>query len=169
MPKPKQSEQIFACENVIGIYDIADKKFYEGICVAMSAVWCRNMLQGTRDLLSCPAYDLASPLQAKYEIIFKNDYTKLLNSMGMKIGEEQTKPGDEALQHLVANSGQYMLRYPGHAMAALTSAGHFYYFFDPEIGLFKYDTSAGFKRKIKEEYPDEVRDDDWTLRKVVLE
>lgn len=174
-----QSNQIFETENVIAIYDrsggelhaVAGKKdqvgnWYEGICVAQSALWCRNMLQGKRDLLSKPDYALAAPLQAKYEIIYKNDYSKFLKSMGMTIAATDKLKGLAAVDLLTKNDGQYMLRYPGHAMGAKISGSN-YYFFDPESGLFKYESGDAFTRRILRDYHNEMSED-WTLRRVTL-
>ena len=158
--------QIFETENTIGIWDKEDQEFAEGICVAQSALWCRNMLQGKRDLLSKPDYALAGPLQAIYEIRHKCNYTTFLGSMGMKIDSETTKVGFSALEYLRKNDGQYMIRYPGHSMGARIS-GSSYYFFDPEEGLFKYDNGDAMIRRIMKDYHDEMGSN-WTMRKVDL-
>lgn len=162
------SHQIYKIENNIGIYDTDSKKFEEGTCVAMSAIVCRNFLQGKRDLLTKPGGEQSGPLQAIYEIKFDCDYTNFLNSMSMNLDSTTTLNGTAAWTHLTQNSGQYMLRYPGHAMSARISVGHFYYFFDPDDGLYLYKTSAGFIKKIKKEYDGE-KTSQWTLRKVSLQ
>ncbi len=158
--------QIFETENTIGIWDKDDREFVEGICVAQSALWCRNILQGKRDLLSKPDYALAGPLQAIYEIRHKCEYTPFLRSMGMKIDAETEVGGYSAMEYLKKNDGQYMLRYPGHAMGAKVSGSN-YYFFDPEDGLFKYPNGDAMVRRIMKDYYDEMGEN-WTLRKISL-
>ncbi len=125
------------------------------------------MLQGKRDLLTKPDYVLAAPLQAQYEIIFKNDYKKFLKFMGMKLVSTDKLGGFSALNFLTKNDAQYMIRYPGHAMGA-KSSGSIYYFFDPEEGLFKYTDGDSFSRRIMKDYYNEMSKE-WTLRKVTLE
>jgi hypothetical protein len=157
--------QIFACDNTIGIYDKDEGKFVEGICLAMSAVWCRNMLGGKRDLLSKPDPALAGPLQAKYEIIHKNDYGSFLGSMGLRIVSARTMQGlPNMMGYLTKHNAQYMLRYPGHAMGAKIGDGA-YYFFDPEEGLFKYGSASTFEAGVLNRYSSKFTKA-WTIREV---
>jgi hypothetical protein len=159
--------QIFECENTVGIWDKEAQEFQEGICTAMSAVWCRNMLQGVRDLLSKPDYTLASTLQAKYEIVHQSDYDAFLTGMAMKVLSTRTWNGiPNLLSNLAKTNGQYMLRYPGHAMGAKIGDGA-YYFFDPEEGLFKYNTSGDFETGLMKLYSSKFGKD-WTARQVSI-
>jgi hypothetical protein len=161
---------VFETENTIGTHTtyqsngqgVAVSQFDEGICVAMSAVWCKEVLSGKRMALTKPSYTLASIWQVDYER--DSNYTRFLNAHGMAIVQTQTMGGEQLIQYVAANHGLYMLRYPGHAMAAKTGPGG-YYFFDAESGLWEYQAVARFEQKIWEGY-NNVKHSSWTCRRV---
>ena len=139
-----------------------------GICVALSALWCHNMLNGSGALGSRPDYRRASLLQGIYERIEKDDGSDLrpiLEALDMDTWSRGKKPGSEAIHNVAINPGLYMLRYPGHAMAA-KSANDGWFFLDPEEGLFLCTSGTSFEKQVWSLYKNR-KNEIWTYQSIV--
>lgn len=139
-----------------------------GICKALSAVWCRNVLDGKGKLASRPSYQRASLIQAKGEMWHGSkgaDLTNVLQPLDMQVTSIICMHGKKALHHVAITPGLYMLRYPGHAMAA-QNTGEGWFFLDPEEGLFLCTSARSFEKQVWQLYGDEQASM-WTCQTVV--
>ena len=165
--------KLFSLENEIG----TDTKFSKtdlqitdssiGICVALSSLWCSNVLhKGIGQ--SRPDYLRASLLQGLYERAATSsgaDLSPLFDSLSIKTTSAFSMPGKQAIQFLRTRSGLFMLRYPGHAMAAqVGTAGN--YFLDPERGLYHCSSGSALETQIWKLYKHR-KNKNWVCQQVV--
>jgi hypothetical protein len=170
---PLLPNQIYQCENTIGTntrYSGGTATLAamdEGICVAQSALFCLNMKEGKKDLLTKPDTGRASILQAKYDMDPDPENTvrsKLFAELDFTVAPKVKLPGMQALQHLIKNNGLYFMRYKGHAMAAKIGDGAYYYF-EPEEGLFKFKSGGDLEKEVMKRYVNKMKEN-WYLFKL---
>jgi hypothetical protein len=142
---------------------VALAKKDEGLCKALAVLWCANILSGVRDLLTKPDEFRAGALQVRFEMAGWDSPT-VFGLAGLESTEDQEASGSVALDYMIANPGTYQIRVPGHAIAAQIT-GTTYYFYDSESGLWKYTSSADWKKNISDEYKPTKTWKIWRLRK----
>jgi hypothetical protein len=148
----------------------------DGICAALSSLWCFHMLDGVRDLLSKPSNPRAQALQVGYRWDPAGggaDDVNLLFRIGLNASKVfDSKKIVKALKVMEATAGTYYFGYPAHRLAAQIGPGG-YYFYDCDEngagGLFLYDNVNDWKNKIQDSGYSATAlgsDDSWTGFKV---
>lgn len=138
----------------------------EGLCVALSTLYCSNVVKGLRDILTKPDESRAGAIQVRYEM-GKFDYGIPIRLGQMRLTDTQSGNLNVVADYIIANPGTYLMRYPGHAMAAHVT-GSSYYFYEPDSALWKYTSASDWKSDIGNQFPGE-KASTWTIRKVAAE
>ncbi len=165
--------KLFNLENEIGTQTtytkgatgVADSSI--GICKALSALWCKNVLEGKSMLNTKPSTMRAALIQAKGEMTAGPkgaDLTNVLGPLDMKVTSILSMPGKQAIHYIGTKANLYMLRYPGHAMAAKTGKDG-WFFLDPEEGLFLCSSLKSFESQIWKLYG-KRKNEAWTCQAV---
>ncbi|HKE95540.1 MAG TPA: hypothetical protein VKB34_14600 [Povalibacter sp.] len=133
----------------------------QGICAALTGLWCMHMLEGKRDLLSKPSYERAQALQ----VLFRwdpaaggQDFLNLLKRIGIrgtvKFNNSKTPI---ALGQIAVQPGVYALRQVGVHYVGACVTGSSFYFYDCDAngagGLHVFDDSASWVAFVNQYYP----------------
>jgi hypothetical protein len=147
-------KQLYVCQNTEGTQTTYKKGTSTvghsdvGICLGMSVVWCRNMLDGKAPKLTQPDFAGAAAVQVIYQMRKEHDPTRveLLRTAGMTVVNVWNSQ-QGILETIIKRRGIYLLsldirdRNEQHAVAA-ANQNDIYYFFEPQSGLYE-DPDAG--------------------------
>ncbi len=130
-----------------------------GWCAAASAIWCSNILQGVRPLLSKPSGMRSGILQALYRwdpLGDGQDFLNLLERVALNGVVSLDMYRNGVLHYMGAHPGVYHFSNDKHSMAMDTRAAQ-YYFYDIENGLYKYDNMNEIKNGVTSRYASQGR------------
>jgi len=148
-----RSEDQFLVKYERGTLDVATAA--SGICLGQSLVWCRLMLDGRSPSSTKPSYGAAAAVATKYLWALKqgqSDDNALIQASDTVNLVSQSVVEGNVYTHfwqITHNPGVYLVTIRGHAMAAGNQNDQ-YYFFDPSDGLYEFDSTIGFNRKMLE-------------------
>jgi hypothetical protein len=132
----------------------------QGICAAISALWCMHMLEGKRDLLTKPSYERAQALQVLYRwdpTAPGDDYLNLMQRIGLK-GTLQFRDSatNVALMQVSNRPGVYHLSMLGSHTVAAAIMNDKYYFYDCDEngagGLHSFNSADEWKALVNQHY-----------------
>jgi hypothetical protein len=133
----------------------------QGICAALSALWCMHMLEGKRDLLTKPSYERAQALQTLFRwdpAPGGEDFLNLLKRIGIR-GEVRSNSSQTgiALKQMAVQPGIYALREVGVHYVAAAARDSKFYFYDCDAngagGLHVYDDVDSLISFVSQHYP----------------
>ncbi|MGY4828984.1 hypothetical protein ACVNIS_10440 [Sphaerotilaceae bacterium SBD11-9] len=132
---------------------------HQGICAALTSLWCLHMQEGKRDLLTKPSNERAQALQVLYrwDPSDNGQYRlNLLNRIGLKGTVEFTASSTNiALTQVCARPSAYYLAVPGHAVGAAVLNNR-YYFYDCDEngagGLYAFESADEWRDLINQHY-----------------
>lgn len=134
----------------------------EGICAALTGLWCMHMLEGKRDLLTKPSYERAQALQVQYRWKWDSNSSRTDNEVMFlkRIGVQGTlafrrSATNIALSQIAAKPGIYCLRNDEHAVGAAILNNR-YYFYDCDEngagGLYAFDSADDWRGLVNQHY-----------------
>lgn len=135
----------------------------QGICAAITGLWCMHMLEGKRDLLTKPSYERAQALQVLYRwdpTAPGQDYLNLLKRIDVK-GTVQFPDSavNVALSQVSAKPGVYHLSMIGYHTVGAAVVNNRYYFYDCDEagagGLHVFESADDWKDLINAHYANE--------------
>ncbi|MGD0628337.1 MAG: hypothetical protein ABR987_03235 [Terracidiphilus sp.] len=143
----------------------ARRDLQPGTCAAQSALWCRNILKGVPTQNSRPMDLEAGILQTAFikagaaGVVGKaaKQMDALLEGTGLKCSGGYELGATDITAKVCDDPGVYLIFTIKHAIAVKTSSEAFYYF-EPENGLWLFNTRPEFRRKIHANYVLEAGD-----------
>ena len=164
-----------------GAGDLADGLKVPGTCAGATARWCYKMLLLRDARETKPEGDVAQELQGAYERCIKGktrgnlDITpfftaaKLKAVEGTEIGKlDWNDYSEQTCKVRDGDSGVYWLGLPSHVIGLAKRSMTEFYYFEPELGLYRHTRPIPFRKQIANNYVDKLNSKQWWLVRVAL-